>query len=114
MTYASAAAFVPAFASVSIAATTSATVVTSALPTGSYTALLITNEGTTTAMVNLGTDNTVTASTAVGVPILGATKMIIRLPLTSKDAPTPLYTTAAASMVSGTATIRLSSGDGGV
>ena len=106
--------FMPSFTTVSIAATTSATVPTVAFSTTApFSAVMVTNEGTTTAMVNFGTDNTVTASATVGFPVLGGTRMIVRMPLTSADTPTQKYTTAAATMISGSATIRFSNGDGG-
>lgn len=106
--------FMPSFTTVSIAATTNATVPTVAFSTTApFSSVLITNEGTTTAMINFGTDNTVTASATVGFPVLGGTRMVVRMPLTSADAPTQKYSTAAAAMISGTATIRFSNGDGG-
>lgn len=102
--------FMPAFATVAVLGTTAASGVTGALPTGAYTSLRVTNEGSVTAFFTVG--NAVT-SAATGVPILGPSSMVIRIGLTSADTPTPVPTVVSVGTVSSTATVRFTAGDGG-
>lgn len=113
MTITSAAAFIPAFATVAVIGTTAASGVTGALPTGAYTSIRVTNEGTVTGFFTLGSSSVATSST-IGVPILGPSSMVVRLALSGADAITPVATTVAVQTASSTATIRFTAGDGGV
>lgn len=104
--------FMPAFATVAVIGTTAASGVTGALPTGAYTAVRVTNEGSVTAFFTIGGSSVVTSSTT-GVPILGPSSMVVRVALTSADTPTP-PTTVAVQTATSTATLRFTAGDAGL